>query len=208
MILFVGLGNPGPTYRRHRHNIGFMAVDRIADRYGFAPCRSRFHGLIRDGVIAGEPVRILKPLTYMNQSGQAVGAALRYFRLRTAHTYVFYDELDLEPGRCRVKIGGGAGGHNGIRSIDRHIGPEYWRVRLGIGHPGRRERVQHYVLEDFSKADRQSWLPVLLDTVADEAGLLVHGEENSFMSRVAQRVFPPPARPPRRENPSGTGSPS
>jgi peptidyl-tRNA hydrolase, PTH1 family len=197
MFLFVGLGNPGPKHVGQRHNIGFMAVDEIARRHGFGPFRARFRGLISEGSIAGQPVRLLKPMTFMNESGRSVGETLRFFKLRTAHVYAFYDDLDLKPGKCRVKIGGGAGGHNGLRSLDSHISKEYWRVRLGIGHPGHKDRVYAYVLQDFAKAERTSWLPKLLDAVADDAGLLVQGEENAFMSRVAHAVFPPPPKPPK-----------
>lgn len=197
MFLFVGLGNPGPKHAGQRHNIGFMTVDAIARRHGFGPFRARFQGLISEGAIAGQPVRILKPLTFMNESGRSVGEALRFFKLRSAHVYTFYDDLDLKPGKCRVKIGGGAGGHNGLRSLDAHIGKEYWRVRLGIGHPGHKERVLAYVLQDFAKAERTSWLPKLLDAAADDAGLLVQGEENAFMSRMSHAVFPPPPKPPK-----------
>ncbi|MDA1308541.1 MAG: aminoacyl-tRNA hydrolase [Proteobacteria bacterium] len=197
MFLFVGLGNPGPKHAGQRHNIGFMMVDAIARRHGFGPFRARFQGLISEGAIAGQPVRILKPLTFMNESGRSVGEALRFFKLRSAHVYTFYDDLDLKPGKCRVKIGGGAGGHNGLRSLDAHIGKEYWRVRLGIGHPGHKERVLAYVLQDFAKAERTSWLPKLLDAAADDAGLLVQGEENAFMSRMSHAVFPPPPKPPK-----------
>ncbi|MDA0341582.1 MAG: aminoacyl-tRNA hydrolase [Proteobacteria bacterium] len=191
MFLFVGLGNPGPKHAGQRHNIA------IARRHGFGPFRARFQGLISEGAIAGQPVRILKPLTFMNESGRSVGEALRFFKLRSAHVYTFYDDLDLKPGKCRVKIGGGAGGHNGLRSLDAHIGKEYWRVRLGIGHPGHKERVLAYVLQDFAKAERTSWLPKLLDAAADDAGLLVQGEENAFMSRMSHAVFPPPPKPPK-----------
>ena len=197
MFLFAGLGNPGPKHAGQRHNIGFMAVDEIARRHRFGPFRARFQGLISEGTIAGQPVRLLKPMTFMNESGRSVGQALRFFKLRTAHVYAFYDDLDLKPGKCRVKIGGGAGGHNGLRSLDSHISKEYWRVRLGIGHPGHKDQVHAYVLQDFAKAERTSWVPKLLDAVADDAGLLVQGEENAFMSRVARAVFPPPPKPPR-----------
>jgi PTH1 family peptidyl-tRNA hydrolase len=147
-------------------------------------------------------VRLLKPTTFMNESGRAVGEAVRFFKLRTAHVYTFYDDLDLTPGKCRVKIGGGAGGHNGLRSLDAHIGKEYWRVRLGIGHPGHKDRVLGYVLKDFAKEEQASWLPKLLDAVAAEAELLVQGEENAFMSRVSQAVFPPPPKPARPPQPA------
>jgi len=202
MFLFVGLGNPGTKHAGQRHNIGFMAADEIARRHGFGAWRSRFQGQICEGTIAGAPVRLLKPMTLMNESGRSVGEALRFFKLRTAHVYVFYDELDLKPGKCRVKLGGGAGGHNGIRSLDAHIGKEYWRVRLGIGHPGQKERVHGYVLQDFAKAERTSWVPKLLDACADEAALLVEGEENAYMSRLAHAVFPPPPKPPAPKPPA------
>ncbi|MDG2286030.1 MAG: aminoacyl-tRNA hydrolase [Alphaproteobacteria bacterium] len=200
MFLFVGLGNPGPKHAGQRHNIGFMAVDEIARRHGFSAFRARFQGLISEGTIAGQLVRLLKPMTFMNESGRSVGEALRFFKLRTPHVYTFYDDLDLKPGKCRVKIGGGAGGHNGLRSMDSHISKEYWRVRLGIGHPGHKDKVHAYVLQDFVKAERTSWLPKLLDAAADDAGLLVQGEENAFMSRMAQAVFPPPPKPPKPAN--------
>ena len=197
MFLFVGLGNPGPKHSGQRHNIGFMAVDEIARRHGFGPFRARFQGLISEGSITGQQVRLLKPTTFMNESGRSVGEASRFFKMRTGHIYTFYDDLDLKPGKCRVKIGGGAGGHNGLRSMDAHIGKDYWRVRLGIGHPGHKDRVLGYVLKDFAKEEQSSWLPKLLDAVADEAGLLVEGEENAFMSRVSHAVFPPPPKQPK-----------
>ncbi len=195
MLLLVGLGNPGASYAGHRHNIGFMAIDELARWHGFGPFRRRFGGLYCDGVLDGRRVRLLKPQTYMNESGRSVGEAVRYYGLRIAHVYVLYDEIDLVPGKCRVKIGGGSGGHNGIRSIERHVGKDFWRVRLGVGHPGHKDRVRRYVLQDFSRAERDGWLPTLLDAVARNAPLLVRGEENAFMSRVAHAVFPPPPRP-------------
>jgi peptidyl-tRNA hydrolase, PTH1 family len=202
MFLFVGLGNPGPKHAGQRHNIGFMAVDEIARRHGCGPFRARHQGLISEGTISGQTVRLLKPTTFMNESGRSVGEVVRFFKLRTAHIYVFYDDLDLKPGKCRVKIGGGAGGHNGLRSLDTHIGKDYWRVRLGIGHPGHKDRVFAYVLQDFAKMERVSWLPKLLDAAADDAGLLTGGEENAFMSRMAHAVFPPPSRPPKVSEPA------
>ena len=203
MFLFVGLGNPGPRYAGNRHNIGFMAVDAIARRHGFAPFRGRFRGLVSEGMIGDRAVRIVKPLTYMNESGRCVGELLRFFKLQAGQVHVFHDEIDLGPGRCRVKCGGGAGGHNGLRSIDSHIGREYWRVRMGIGHPGHKDLVHDYVLEDFAKAERSAWLPVLVDAVADAAELLLDDGGNAFMSRVAQTVFPPPPRPAASSNEPG-----
>jgi PTH1 family peptidyl-tRNA hydrolase len=185
MKLFVGLGNPEPGMARNRHNIGFMAIDTIAIRHGFSPWRQRFKGLVAEGSIAGQKILALKPLTYMNASGESVQAAVAFFKLPVEDITVFYDELDLVPGKVRVKRGGGAAGHNGLRSMDRMLGsPDYWRVRLGIGHPGDKARVTGHVLGDFAKADRD-WLVALLDAVADEAGLLATGKPEDFMTRVA-----------------------
>src|SRR5262245_55295364 len=153
MLLLVGLGNPGPTYAKHRHNVGFMAVDEIVRRHGFGPWRVRFDGVVCDGQIGASKVIALKPATYMNDSGRAVQAAMRFYKIEPERVTAFYDELDLLPGRMKVKRGGGSGGHNGIRSLDAHIGPDYWRVRIGIGHPGHKELVSGYVLHDFAKAD-------------------------------------------------------
>ena len=190
MLLVVGLGNPGPKHAYHRHNIGFMAADDIVHRHGFSPFRARFQGRLSEGRLAGDKAMVLKPMTYMNRSGQAVGEAMRYFKLSPEQVVVIYDELDLAPGKCRVKRGGGSGGHNGIRSIDRHIGPEYWRVRLGIGHPGHKDRVHGYVLHDFGKAD-EDWLDPLLEAVADAFPLIADGEPEKFMTRVAMLTQPP-----------------
>ena len=192
MLLVVGLGNPGPEYAYHRHNIGFMAVDDIVHRHGFSPFRARFQGRLAEGRLAGDKALVLKPSTYMNRSGQAVGEAMRYFKLTAEQVVVIYDELDLAPGKCRVKRGGGSGGHNGIRSIDKHIGPEYWRVRLGIGHPGHKDRVHGYVLHDFAKSD-EDWLDPLLEAVADAFPLMAEGEPERFMTRVAMLTSPPKA---------------
>ena len=190
MLLLVGLGNPGAEYARNRHNIGFMAVEAIARRHGFSPWKKRFQGQTAEGTVAGDKVLALEPLTYMNLSGQSVGAALQFFKLKPEQVVVFYDELDLPPGKIRVKKGGGAGGHNGIRSMDAHIGKEYWRVRLGIGHPGDKNLVSNYVLHDFAKAD-QSWLEPLLDACADAFPLLVQGQPENFMNKVTLATQPP-----------------
>jgi PTH1 family peptidyl-tRNA hydrolase len=185
MLLWVGLGNPEPGMSRNRHNIGFMALDAIAHRHGFSPWRQRFRGLVAEGSVGGEKVLALKPLTYMNASGESVQAAAAFYKLAPEAITAFHDELDLAPGKVRVKRGGGAAGHNGLRSMDRQLGtPEYWRVRLGIGHPGSRERVTGHVLGDFAKAD-QPWLEALLDAVADAAPLLAAGRAEDFMTRVA-----------------------
>jgi peptidyl-tRNA hydrolase, PTH1 family len=191
MALLVGLGNPGPTYAKHRHNVGFMAVDEIVRRHGFTPWRARFEGYANEGQIGSTKVVALKPLTYMNDSGQSVQAAQRFYKLALEQVFVFYDELDLLPGKVRVKRGGGSGGHNGIRSIDAHLGPDYWRVRIGIGHPGHKDLVSGYVLHDFAKADA-AWLAPVLEAIAAEVPRLVSGDEGGFMSRVAHAVNPPP----------------
>ncbi len=170
---------------RQRHNIGFMAVDHIAARHGFSPWRNRFKGLVAEGSVGGEKVLALKPLTYMNDSGAAVQPAVAFFKLAPGAVTAFHDELDLPPGRVRVKRGGGAAGHNGLRSMDRLLGsPDYWRVRLGIGHPGHKDRVTGHVLGDFAKVDA-GWLATLLDTVADAAPLLAAGRADAFMTEVA-----------------------
>ena len=185
MKLWVGLGNPEPGMARHRHNVGFMAIDAIASRHGFSPWRQRFRGLLSEGSVGTERVLALKPLTYMNESGTSVQPAAAFYKLEPEAITAFHDELDLAPGRVRVKRGGGAAGHNGLRSMDRVLGtPEYWRVRLGIGHPGSKERVLGHVLGDFAKAD-QGWLAELLDAVADAAPLLAEGQHEPFMTRVA-----------------------
>jgi len=189
MKLWVGLGNPGAEYASQRHNIGFMAAERIALRHGFGPWRRKFRGEAADGVIAGEKILLLKPLTYMNDSGESVQAALAFHKLAPSDVLVFHDELDLAPGKVRVKQGGGAAGHNGLRSTDRHVGNDTWRVRLGIGHPGHKDRVQGHVLGNFAKADK-AWLDALLDAVADAAPLLAEGKHEDFMTRVALLTQP------------------
>ena len=185
MLLWVGLGNPEPGMARNRHNIGFMAVDTIAIRYRFGPWRHRFKGLVAEGTVGGVKVLALKPLTYMNASGESVQAAAAFYKLPLEAITAFHDELDLAPGKVRVKRGGGAAGHNGLRSMDRVLGsPEYWRVRLGIGHPGVKERVLGHVLGDFAKDDRD-WVVRVLDAVADAAPLLIESKPEAFMTRVA-----------------------
>ena len=170
---------------RNRHNIGFMAVDAIVSRHGFSPWRQRFKGLVAEGSVGGEKVLALKPMTYMNDSGASVQPAAAFFKLPPEAITAFHDELALAPGKVRVKRGGGAAGHNGLRSMDRILGtPDYWRVRLGIGHPGHKDRVTGYVLGDFGKAD-QDWLATLLDAVADAAPMLALGQPEAFMTKVA-----------------------
>ena len=192
MKLFVGLGNPGAKYARNRHNVGFMALDRIAADHGFSPWRARFQGLVSEGRLGGEKVILLKPETYMNRSGQSVGEAMRFYKLGPEDVTVFHDEIDLAPGKCRVKEGGGHAGHNGLRSLHQHIGPDYRRVRIGVGHPGHKDQVAAYVLHDFAKADAQ-WLEPLLQGISDGAEELARGDAGRFMNAVALRLNPPRA---------------
>ncbi len=185
MLLWVGLGNPEPSQARHRHNIGFMALDRIAQRQGFSPWRSRYKGLVAEGSIAGVKILALKPQTYMNGSGDSVQPAAGFHKISPGDIWAFHDELDLAPGKVRVKRGGGAAGHNGLRDMQRALGtPDFWRVRLGIGHPGHKDRVTGHVLGNFAKAD-EGWLSELLDAVADAAPLLAADKPEEFMTRVA-----------------------
>ena len=200
MRLVVGLGNPGAAYARNRHNIGFMAADALVRRHSFGPWRSKFQGEVADGAIDGERVLLLKPKTYMNLSGQSVAAAVRFHKIELNEVIVIHDELDLAPGRLRVKKGGGAGGHNGLRSIDAHLGPDYWRVRLGVGHPGEKDRVTGHVLNDFAKAD-EAWLTPLLDAVADAFPLLLAGDDNGFMNKVQVLTRPPKADKDKKAEP-------
>src|SRR5262245_902248 len=185
MKLFVGLGNPGSDYARHRHNVGFVAVERIAEHQGLGPWKKRFHGLACDGVIAGRKVALLKPQTYMNDSGRSVGEAMRDLKIAPEDVVVFHDELDLATGTVRVTSGGGNAGHNGLRSISAHIGNEYERVRIGIGHPGSKELVHGYVLHDFAKADA-AWLQPLLDAIAEASGRLAAGDAARFLTDVSR----------------------
>ncbi len=193
MLLIVGLGNPGPRHANNRHNIGFMAVDEIVRRHRFSPPRRRFHGSVCEATIAGEKVLALKPSTFVNLSGEAVGAAVRYYKLAPEQVVVIHDELDLAPGKLRVKTGGGYAGHNGLRSIGSHIGPGFRRARLGIGHPGDKDLVTDYVLHDFAKADG-AWIESLLAAAADALPLLVAGDDGGYMSRVAELTRPPRPR--------------
>ncbi len=217
MHLLVGLGNPGTKYAQSRHNVGFMAVTALANRHGLGPWRKRFQSDVADGAIAGNKVLLLKPQTFMNESGRAVGEALRFFKLSPAAVTVFYDELDLAPGQVRVKTGGGAAGHNGIRSLTDHIGAEFQRVRIGIGHPGHKGKVTGWVLGDFAAADHD-WLDPLLDRMAEQTPLLLDGRPDSFMSKIAQPEpagapppspadTPPPPPPPAKTNATDSTSP-
>ncbi|MGB0570520.1 MAG: aminoacyl-tRNA hydrolase [Alphaproteobacteria bacterium] len=188
MRLVVGLGNPGPKHRNNRHNIGFMAADEIVRRHGLSAPRVKFQGDVSEGQVAGERVIVLKPATFMNESGRAVGEAVRFYKLAPEDVIVIYDEIDLVAAKLRVKQGGGHAGHNGLRSIDAHLGDKnYWRVRLGVGHPGDKAQVKNYLLGDFSKAD-QDWLARELAAVAEELPALFEGRASDFMSRVAMAV--------------------
>ena len=217
MKLFVGLGNPGADYARHRHNVGFLAVERIAEQHGLGPWKKRFHGLSCDGVIAGRKVALLKPQTYMNDSGRSVGEAMRYLKIAPEDVIVFHDELDLAPAKIKVKTGGGNAGHNGLRSISAHIGNEYERVRIGIGHPGSKELVHGYVLHDFAKADA-AWLQPLLDAIAEASGRLVAGDAARFLTDVSRsqrandepplQAAPRPAEAKKEPAHAGAGHPA
>lgn len=187
MKLFVGLGNPGAKYALNRHNIGFRAVDRIAEDHSFGPWRSKFQGCVSEGLFGREKVILLKPETFMNLSGQSVGAAIQFYKIRSEQISVFHDELDLAPGKIRVKTGGGHAGHNGLRSIHQHVGPDYHRVRIGIGHPGHKDRVASYVLHDFAKAD-QEWIDDILAGISEGASMLAVGDTARFMNAVGLRI--------------------
>ena len=187
MLVFAGLGNPGSRYANNRHNVGFMAADAIARRHSFSPWTKKFQAEIAEGRLGGDKVILIKPQTFMNLSGQSVGEALRFYKLGPEALTVFYDEIDLAAGKVRVKTGGGAGGHNGIRSLDQHVGKDYRRVRIGVGHPGVKELVHGHVLGDFAKADRE-WLDPLLDAIASSAELLAGGDDSSFMNKVSLAV--------------------
>jgi PTH1 family peptidyl-tRNA hydrolase len=187
MQIWVGLGNPGPRYALHRHNVGFMAVDVIADMHDFGPIQTKFQGWVQEGRIGSQKVLLLKPATFMNESGRAVGEALRFYKLGTEALTVFHDELDLAPFKVKVKQGGGHAGHNGLRSIDQHLGAEFRRIRLGIGHPGHKDRVTDHVLGNFAK-DEQDDLVAMLGAIGAEAEWLAKGDDVRFMNDVALRM--------------------
>jgi PTH1 family peptidyl-tRNA hydrolase len=183
MLLFVGLGNPGSRYVANRHNIGFVVVEEIAKRHGFAPWRRRFQGVATEGSIGSEKLLLLLPGTFMNESGRAVAEATNFYKLDRSDIVVFHDEIELRPAKVRVKIGGGNAGHNGLRSITEHIGNDYRRVRIGVGHPGVKELVHGHVLSDFAKSERD-WVEALRDVIADNAGLLAKGQDPTFQNKV------------------------
>ncbi|UNE53743.1 aminoacyl-tRNA hydrolase [Bartonella machadoae] len=187
MWLIAGLGNPGSQYQKNRHNIGFMAIDAIYHSFSFSPWSRKFQAEISNGLINDEKILLLKPQTFMNLSGQAIGEALRFYKLDLKNLLVIYDELDLAPGKVRVKIGGGNNGHNGIKSIDAHCGTDYYRLRLGIGRPNSKEFVHQHVLGNFTKSD-QEWLPLLLQAIAKNIRLLIKGDTSLFMNEIAQTI--------------------
>ena len=208
MIVFAGLGNPGSKYARNRHNVGFMAVDEIARRHGFSPWKQRFQGEVSEGRLGSENVLLLKPQTYMNESGRSVGEAARFYKIPPEDVYVFHDELDLAAGKLRCKLGGGVAGHNGLRSIASQLGKDYQRVRMGIGHPGSKEKVLSHVLKDFSKDD-QDWLDLMLEGVADHAALLADGNTGSFQNKVHLTINPePPKRESKKKPPEEPAAPA
>jgi PTH1 family peptidyl-tRNA hydrolase len=201
MLLFVGLGNPGPEHARQRHNVGFMAVDRIMARHEFGPAKRRFHGLVAEGRVGGQKVLALKPMTFMNRSGISVAETASFYKIAPGHIVVFHDELDLVAGKVRAKTGGGAAGHNGLLSLDQHISPGYRRIRIGIGHPGEKSRVLDWVLRDFTSVD-MAWLEPLLDAMADAAPMLARGDDPAFMTKVALLTRPPkPPKTPKTPKP-------
>ncbi|MEE9273190.1 MAG: aminoacyl-tRNA hydrolase [Robiginitomaculum sp.] len=203
MYLIVGLGNPGTKYAGNRHNIGFMAVDSIANRCGFSAPKSKFSGLVREGLIdiGGQRVKtiILKPATFMNESGRSVAACAQFYKIPLDHIIVFHDELDLEPGKFRMKFGGGIAGHNGLRSIKAHMGANFHRARIGIGHPGHKDRVASYVLSDFAKSN-SNWVCEFTDACARAAGLLAAGEFDKYQSRVSYLAPAPTAKKCKSKN--------
>ena len=208
MQLVVGLGNPGARYAGNRHNIGFMAVDAIATRHRFAPWRRRFHGVATEGTLDGKKALLLLPGTFMNESGRAVAEAAKFYKIELKDIVVLHDELELPPGKVRLKTGGGNAGHNGLRSISDHMGNDYKRMRIGIGHPGNKDIVHAYVLSDFAKADRP-WVETLCDAIADNAGLLTRGQDSSFQNKIhltmAAKGFaddPPPENASKPAKPS------
>ena len=194
-LLIAGLGNPGQSYARNRHNVGFMATDVIHESYEFGPWRRRFEGVVSEGVLARRKTWLLKPITFMNESGRSVGAAARFFKLQPESIVVMHDEIDLAAGKLRTKAGGGDAGHNGLRSITSTLGPDYRRVRIGVGHPGEKARVHGHVLQNFSALD-EDWLVPLLSAIAKAAPFLAKDDDAGFMNKVAVALIPPPKKPP------------
>ena len=202
MLLLVGLGNPGARYVGNRHNVGFLAVQEIAKRHGIGPWRRRFAGVACEGPLGGVRSLLLLPGTYMNESGRAVAEAAHFYKLAPAQITVVHDEIDLPPGKVRVKIGGGIAGHNGLRSISEHIGNDYRRVRIGVGHPGDKDMVQHYVLSDFAKSDR-GWVDALIAIIGDNAELIARGQDASFQNKVHLAMVAKGFAQPERDDENG-----
>lgn len=206
MRLLVGLGNPGSGYANNRHNLGFMTADSIVQRHNLGAWRTKFQGYFAQGQLGGDKVVVLKPATFMNESGRSVAEAMSFYKLDLDDVIVFYDEIELAPGKIRVKKGGGHAGHNGIRSLVAHIGEAFWRVRMGVGHPGQKDRVSGYVLQDFAKAD-EKWVAALVEASADATPLLIDNEDNRFMTDVSQAMqgieTPPSPRDKKTENKEG-----
>lgn len=204
MLLLVGLGNPGPRHEKNRHNVGFMAVDTIVRRHSFGVERARFQALVAEGTIDGRKTLAMKPTTFMNESGRAVGEAVRFFKIAPEQVVVLYDEVDLALGKVRAKRGGGHAGHNGVRNIIQHVGADFWRVRIGIGHPGDKEKVHGHVLGDFAKAD-QPMVDKIVDAIADATPLMAEDDFNGFMTKVSQQIHPQRPKPPKPEKPAEAG---
>lgn len=201
MILLVGLGNPGSEYENNRHNVGYMVIDAIHARYGFPSFRRKFQGLFSEGSIAGQKVWLLKPTTYMNESGRSVLAVRKFFKVKREDTIVFHDEIDLESGKIRAKNGGGYAGHNGLKSIGNMIGPDFRRIRIGVGHPGNKQQVKGHVLRDFSKEDRK-WLEKSVDALAEAVPILIDGDDAGYMSKVSLILKPPVHKPRPSDRPA------
>ena len=208
MLLIVGLGNPGSQYARNRHNVGFMAADAIVRRHSFSGFSKKFRAEIAEGTLAGEKALVLKPMTFMNLSGDSVGEAMRFYKLNPSDIIVIHDELDLAPGKLKLKTGGGNGGHNGLKSIDAHCGKDYKRLRIGIGHPGHKDRVNPHVLGDFAKSD-QDWLQPLLDAIADHVEMMAKGDDAGFLNKIALATGTTEAKPakPARPEAAAGGKP-
>ena len=202
MLIWVGLGNPSKKHEKQRHNVGFMAVDEIASEYSFGSWREKMNAHIAEGEISGQKIMLVKPQTFMNRSGNSVSQISKFYKISENSIYVFYDDIDLKSGQIKVKIGGGHGGHNGLRDIDQHIGKEYWRIRIGIGRPHEKALVHNWVLNDFSLEERRSWLDLLLRAIAMEALILAEQQQEKFMSRVTWRA-PSPAQTQKKNQQTG-----
>ena len=205
MLMFAGLGNPGAEYAGNRHNAGFLALDEIAGRHGFSPWKAKSGAAVAEGRLGGEKLLLVKPQSFMNKSGEPVGEVARFFKIPPEQVFIFYDEIDLVAGKVRVKRGGGHGGHNGIRDIDRHLGSDYWRVRIGVGRPdhvipGSRIDIRKWLLMDFTTEERNGWVPAVLRAMSDEADRLVANDDGGFMSRVA--YLAPTPKPPAKDDPA------